>query len=1231
LIFTAARAASKRHEEQPMNTRERFRLLMCGLLAGALVALLAARTQSEEKAASNREREIAEIEKQIEQLNKRLAELRGTNGANGTAGSGALPADWIKALTWRSIGPAAMGGRITAISVYEADPTTYFVATASGGLLKTVNNGITFEHQFDKENVVSIGDVCVAPSDRNIVWVGSGEGNPRNSVSYGDGVYKSTDGGKTWKNMGLRKSFQIGRIAIHPKDPNIVYVGALGRLYGPNEERGLYKTTDGGQTWAKVLKVDDKTGVIDMRMHPNDPETLLVATYERQRDGFDVNEPAKRYGPGSALWKTTDGGKTFHKLTKGLPTVQLGRIGIDYHRKDPNTVYVVLESEKNGMGTDVYMGIIGEDAAKAGGAKLTEITKGGPAEKAGFQANDVVVSFEDKPIKSYSDLAKQIASRKVGDKVKATVSRAGKNVDIELTMGKRPPAEAAQGGPRGGPTVFLGLFGETVEDAGIRLSRILEESPAEKAGLKEGDVVSAIDGKKVRSSQEIQEILREHKAGDKVKVQASRAGKTLEISVTLEGRQGMMRAFTGERADPSRPFMAMLNGQTENVQDQQGPDGFQNGGVYKSTDGGESWTRVNSVNPRPMYFSQIRVDPNDDKLIYVLGVELYRSTDGGANFKRDVRGVHADQHALWINLRDSRHMILGCDGGFYATYDRMAHWDHLNHLAIGQFYHAAVDVRPHNYYVYGGLQDNGSWGGPSQTRTFTGPVNEDWIMVGGGDGFVCQVDPNDPDLVYYESQNGGLGRRHLKTGETASLRPPRTPGERYRFNWKTPFILSHHNSRIYYCAGNFVFRSLDRGNDLRIISPEITRTKQGSATAIAESPKNPNVLYVGTDDGALWGTRDGGKEWVNLLPNVGLPGPRYVATIEASRFDEGRAYVAFDGHRSDDDSPYLYVTEDFGKTWKPIHYGLPLWGSTRCLREDVQNVNLLYVGTEFGAWVSVDRGASWTKLNNNLPTVAVHDFAIHPTAGEIVAATHGRSLWVLDVTALRQVTPELVHANAHLYKVNPAARVRSEPSHGGTSRRFVGQNGPVGAQIYYSLAKKTDQINLKIVDFSGRTIRELRAEGTPGLHHVSWDLALASNRQTGPAGAGRRGGGSGGEAAADRPQRQGRGGRQGATGTPAGGGTANAPAAAGASGAAAESSPTESEQPQGRQGGGGFGRRSFGPPAPPGTYRVVLTVDGKEYTQNLRVEGEATAQGPIIAPDNDEETTPAPKEVTIDR
>ncbi len=993
--------------------------------------------------------------------------------------STSLSPEWVKGLAWRPIGPANMGGRVVALSVFEADPCTFWVATGGGGLLKTENNGVTFEHQFDKESTVSIGDVCVAPSDRKVVWVGTGENNPRNSVSFGDGVYKSVDGGKTWTCMGLKNTYQIGKILIHPKDPNIVYVGALGRLYGPSLDRGLYKTCDGGKTWERVLYVDFKTGVIDMRMHPLDPETLMVATYERQRDEFDVNEPAKRWGPGSGLYRTTDGGKSFVKVTKGLPECNLGRIGLDWHRKDPNLVVAIVESEKNGFG---------------------------------------------------------------------------------------PPNRTPGGGG------YLGIVGGNDPDRAV-LRTVVPEGPAAKAGLESGDVLETVDGKPVKTYAAVMDLIRDKKPEEKVKLGIKRGDQKKEVEVEFARRPPNAQG----NIDPTRPFAGQLNSQRENVQDRQGPDGYQTGGVYKSTDGGATWSRVNSINPRPMYFSQVRIDPSDPELLYVLGIEFYRSKDGGKTFRNDGgKGVHADGHALWIDPKDGRHMVLGCDGGYYATYDRMENWDHLNQSAIGQFYGVAVDTR-RDYRVYGGLQDNGTWGGPSFTHSRSGPVNEDWVSVGGGDGFGAVVDPDDPDQVYFTSQGGAMVRRNFRTRETAAIRPRHPDRKPMRFNWNTPFIVSHHNSKIFYCAGNYLFRSLDRGEDLKLISPELTRTDQGSATAISESPRDPNVLYVGTDDGHLWVTKDGGKAWEEISKNVKLAGPRYVDTIEASRFANGRVYAAFDGHRSDDDEPMPYVSDDYGKTWKPLKGDLPT-GPTRCLREDLFNPDVLYLGTEFFAYASIDRGKTWSKINANLPTVAIHDFAQHPTAGEVVAATHGRSLWILDVTPIRQTTPKILSEPAHLYRPVSAIRWRPSPVRGGTNRQYVGQNPQPGARVDYYLAKKAEKINIKVLDHEGTTIRELRTENAPGLHRTTWDMTTrkaAPPRET-----------PGEEAAGSQDMESGPGGGGGGFGG----------------------------------GGGGFGGGGGLRPVPPGMYRIVLTVDGKEYAQSVRVEPDPnTPPGEIASADAQEQ------------
>ena len=1192
----------------------RLRWPLLGVLAAAVVAVPSAHSQDKAKTPptglpAEKQKELDEAKKQLAEIQAKIAALekasKDSPSATTGSGEGALPESISSQFKWRSIGPANMGGRVTSLSVYEADPTTYWVGTGGGGLVKTDNNGTTFDHQFDTQPTCSIGDVVVAPSDPKIVYVGTGENNPRNSVSYGDGVYKSTDGGKTWTNVGLKKTFQIGKILVHPKNPDVVWVGALGRLYGDNEDRGVYKTEDGGKTWNKVHFVDGKTGVIDMRMDPTDPNTVIAGYWEHKRDehdGFfgtppvpDSYGPVVTHGAGGGLWKTTDGGKTWKKLTAGLPTAKLGRIGLDYSRKTKGLIFAIIDTEKGGTNpspqTGAYFGAVMDDADNKGGSKLSTVTADSPAAKAGLKDNDIVTAVDGKKVTNAEELIASYQDKKVGDKLKLTVVRDGKEQTIEITLGTRPgetpPPAAAANPPTAGFSVGRG------GESGVPVETVTDGGPAAKAGIKAGDVITAVDGKAVLNLQEYRAAITAKKEGDKAKFTVKRGMDTKEFEVVL-GPPAPGGAGGGGGGGPQRgqsaakPFGLGLGGQQANIQSRQGKDGFQTGGVFVSKDNGDTWTRVNSLNPRPMYFSQIRVDPTDDNTVYVLcdtPSPIYVSTDGGKRFDnlRTAGGVHADAHALWINPKDGRHLIIGCDGGFYVTYDKGKKWEHLNTLALGQFYHVAVDNRK-PYRVYGGLQDNGSWGGPSDTLKSTGPVNEDWIFVSGGDGFVCRVDAADPDTVYAESQGGAISRRNYRTGEQAGVRPPRADTqEALRFNWNTPYILSSHNPSIFYCGAQFVFRSVNKGSDLKQISPDLTRSKAGSMTALGESPKNADVLWAGTDDGHLWVTKDGGAKWENVTENVkkaGLPGFRCVATVEPSRDKAGRCYVAFDAHRSNDDKPYLFVTEDFGATWKSVTGNLPEFGSTRCVREDYVNPSVLYCGTEFGAFVSINRGGSWAKLGGGLPTVACHDFAQPTTASELVVATHGRSVWVMDVNAIRQMKPSTLTETAPtLFAPATATRWRLNPNgrspYSESDRKFAGENPTRGAAIDVLMGQKAKKASLKVVDVTGKTV---------------WEY-----NPTAQGGGGRFGGGGGG------------GGGGGAQTESQGG--------VGAPGAPARPQVKPLTEPGlhritwnlgggggGRFGGGGGGGGGGVSGLKPGVYKVVLTVDDKEYTQAITVE-----------------------------
>jgi len=796
----------------------------------------------------------------------------------------------LKNLQWRAIGPAIMGGRIDDFAAVESNPAIVYVGVASGGVWKTTNGGTTWEPVFDNEGVSSIGDVTVSQADPSIIWVGTGEQNNRQSSSWGSGVYKSADAGKTWTNMGLKDSHHIGRIVIHPTNPDTVYVAALGHLWGPNKERGVWKTTDGGKTWTQTLFVNEDTGVVDIAMDPQSPDTLYAAAYERRRTPYGFNGG----GPDGGIYKTTDGGTTWRKLTKGLPYAEagdIGRIGISVYRRNPNIVYAIIQHAK--------------------------------------------------------------------------------------------------------------------------------------------------------------------------------------------------------------------------------------GGVFRSEDKGESWTRMSDTNPRPSYYSQVVVDPNNDLRVWVMGAPMYYSEDGGKMFVTNrVTRIHGDYHAMWIDPANSNHMIVGTDGGIHFSYDAGRTWEYVNTVPLGQFYELGLDMRK-PYWICGGLQDNGSWCGPSATLYTDGITNEDWFRVGGGDGFYVQVDPNDAATVYAESQDGNLLRRDLRSNEARVIRPePKENEPRYRFQWNSPVLISAHDSKTIYYGGNFLFKSADRGDTWTKLGGDLTTGMDRSKLAIlgkvpdestlsrhdgvqayptiatiSESPLTTAVVWVGTDDGNLQVTRDAGQTWRNVAEHVpGVPKGTYVSRVVASRYAEGSAYVTFDGHRSNDFNVYVFMTTDYGETWKAISHGLPANnGTAHVIREHPRNQNLLLVGTEYGAYVSFDRGANWTALKMNLPTVPVDDIAIHPRDNDLIVGTHGRSIWVLDdITPLEQLDTKVLNADLYLFDVRPATAWRIYGHKGNTGHKFfAAPNPPYGALINYYLKSKPDEkvkVGITVLDKDGKTIRELEGKKEAGINRVNWDL-----------------------------------------------------------------------------------------------------------------------------------------------
>ena len=958
----------------------------------------------------------------------------------GGAASAEAPADKpFDALHFRPIGPAAMSGRITDVAVYEANPAIYYVGTAHGGVWKTTNAGTTFEPQFQDQGLMSVGDVTVSQSNPDLVWLGSGESNNRQSTSWGDGVYKSTDGGKTFVNMGLRTSRSINRIVIDPRNTDVVFVAATGSLWGSGGERGVYKTTDGGKTWKQVLKVDDDTGANDLVMDPTNGQILYASTYQRRRTACCMNGG----GPGSGIWKSTDGGETWIGLKgNGLPDGPLGRIGLDVYRRRPNIIYTLIE---------------------------------GPA-------------------------------------------------------------------PQGGR-------GRGAEPAA-------EEAPAEPGG------------------------------------------------------RNMATGVTANRAT----------------------------GLYRSDDGGATWRKVNDENPRPMYFSQVRVDPNDPDIVVYGGVGLHFSSDGGKTVHTDIAAsTHDDVHAIWIDPSNSNHMIIGNDGGLAVSYDQAKTWVFLPNVPVGLFYHVSYDMAT-PYHVCGGMQDNYVWCGPSAVRGSAGIANFQWQTMQGGDGFVALQDPTDFRIAYSESQDGNMVRIDRVTGETVSIRPQAQQGEApIRWNWDTPLVMSPHDPKIIYAVGNKVFRSSNRGLTFEAAGPDLTSNAnrddivtmgvKGSDITIArndgiqtwptivsfaESPKRQGILYAGTDDGNVQVSRDTGRSWTNVTDRIpGLPKGAWVSEVAPSRFDEGTVYATFDAHRQNDFETYIYVSRDFGQSWRSVNGNLK--GEViKTITEDVKSPEVLYVGAETGLFVSLDRAQTWTRIKANLPTVRIDEIAIHPRDNAMILATHGRAIWILDHLEPIQeyAAAQSAPSDAKLFSPPPSVMYR-RPSRDRNyefwgDQTFYGENPPQAAVISWVNRKPVGEVKLRISDATGHEVREISGSvladrNKAGIQSACWDLrvqpapAPPSRGRSGDR-AGTEQGRSGDRAGTEQGRSgDGAGTEQGRSGV--GAGTGSSPSLGSAFGAGCEV--------PGQGGGGGFfggGNNLAGPWVLAGVYNIALVVDGKTVdTKPLRV------------------------------
>jgi photosystem II stability/assembly factor-like uncharacterized protein len=800
-------------------------------------------------------------------------------------------------LSWRSIGPANMGGRVSDIEGVAGNPGLLYVATGSGGIWKTTNSGTTWTPIFERQNTISVGDIALEPNNPDVIWVGTGEGNPRNSVSFGDGVYKSVDGGKNWKHMGLKETYSISKIIVHPKNPDIVYVAAIGRLWGPNEERGVFMTTDGGKTWNKTLYIDQSHGASDLDIDPQNPNILYAGMWKFERKPWTFVSGGEQGG----LFRSTDGGRTWNK-TNGLPKL-VGRIGVSVAASNPNVVYAILESK-------------------------------------------------------------------------------------EATL-------------------------------------------------------------------------------------------------------------------------------------------------YRSNDKGETFQpvyRQQNIVGRGFYYTTVKVDPTNENTVYTLATPIFRSIDGGRSFQRISGSTHVDNHAFWINPANPKNMWQGQDGGVAVTYDGNA-WEYVNNIPLGQFYQVFADNSLPFYNLSGGLQDNGSWTGPSRNREPTGIHNDDWRMMSFGDGFYTIAHPDNPNLFLSESQGGNVVRTDMVNREQNYVVPylglgGAAEGEKYRFNWNAPLVASPHDKNTVYIGGNNVFKSTDFGLSWTLISPDLTTNNKErqklaggpvfteatgaeyfcTIISIKESPKQAGQIWVGTDDGQVQVTNDGGKTWTNLSKNVpNIPADSSVSHVEPSRVNANTAYISYDRHKFDDNKPYVFKTNDGGKTWTNISSNLPSNAFVHVVTEDPKNPNLLYAGTELGLYASYDNGGKWVELNlRNLPRVSVHDVLVHPRDNDLILATHGRSLWVFDdATPIQQMSPSLADSAFNLFDVRLAYRYATMMTRYGVGDKiFRGPNPPNGALITYYLKEKPDAktpTKMQIFDSTGKLVLDIKNfSREKGVNRFVWNLGYEGAKMRRP-------------------------------------------------------------------------------------------------------------------------------------
>ena len=859
----------------------------------------------------------------------------------------------IKNIPIQNIGPTIMSGRVVDLEVDPKDPTHFYVAFASGGLWETTNNGISFHSLFDHEMVMTIGDIAV-DWKHEVIYIGTGENNSSRSSYAGFGIYSSNDNGKSWKHLGLEETHHIGRIVLHPNDPKTIWVASLGHLYSENKERGVFKTTDGGESWKKTLYINPKTGIVDLAIHPDNPLELIAAAWERDRKAWNFSES----GPGSGLYKSNDGGNSWFNISagdRGFPdTNGMGRVGLSYAPSDPDIIYTIVDNQDRK-----------------------------PEEK----SDEIITkdTLRTMPVSSFLEL---------------------ENNDINDFLDRN-----------GFPPKY-----------------------------------NAVDFKK------------DFKEGK---------GEPSDLVAYLEDANAQL-------------FDTPIKGAE----------------VYISENGGTTWNKTHEgfidsfVYTFGYYFGQIRVDPNNKDLLYIAGVPLLKSTDGGANWESILEdNVHVDHHALWINPKRPGHLILGNDGGINISYDDGLTWNNCNSIPVGQFYSVNVDM-DEPYHVYGGLQDNGVWKGPNSytySRSWLSEGKYPYERLMGGDGMQIGIDTRTNDIVYAGYQFGNYYRINTTSGEHKYITPKHEFGERpFRWNWQSPLILSSHNQDIIYLGSNKFHRSMDKGGSFETLSGDLTLggkpgdVSYGTLTSITESPLQFGLLYASSDDGLIHISKDAGETWTKIIS--GLPANYWVSRVHASNHDKSRVYTALNGYRWDCFDALIFRSDNYGESWQRIGTDLPK-EPVNVIKEDPENENILYVGTDHGLYVSLDRGARFMSSGNDLPAVAVHDLVIQSREKDLIIGTHGRSIYKMDVSVLQQLTDSILNKNLHLF---PPDEITHNENWGmQDSYYWEDPETPSMDLIIFSLTNSKATVSVMLDTLNLKT---WNAPIDRGLNYLSYDVTYDSTK-----------------------------------------------------------------------------------------------------------------------------------------